>query len=248
LAYKQKLWCGLTRWLACEWYLVLLSIGLVAIGRWGNSARLCSQSCCFQQVAAALPFSCSSVWSAPPSSKLGQFSFECCPLSHKIHPGIHHLSCFGRLACCPVPTLTFCASHDLCWMLVAPLGGVGLSSHPHSQPLLLYLNLFTESSALRVWLLAPPHSPGQVQCSTPSLPAVSVGLQFTIYTFQFCCSGVQYAQGLHWIIFPGVRNLCVVHVSLFVLQIHASSFGASWWGEMVPLYSVWHSIRRLSMG
>jgi hypothetical protein len=46
----------------------------------------------------------------------------------------------------------------------------------------------TESSVLRVWLLDPPHSPGQVQCSTPHL-SVSVRLQFTVYAFQFCWKG-----------------------------------------------------------
>jgi hypothetical protein len=35
---------------------------------------------------------------------------------------------------------------------------------------------------------------------------------------------------------------------LFVLQIHANSFGASWQGEMMPFFSVQHSIRRFSMG
>jgi hypothetical protein len=31
-------------------------------------------------------------------------------------------------------------------------------------------------------------------------------------------------------------------------QIHTSSFGASWWGEMVPIFSAQSSIERLSMG
>jgi hypothetical protein len=40
----------------------------------------------------------------------------------------------------------------------------------------------------------------------------------------------------------------VVHDShLLILQFHASSFGAGLLGEVIPLFSVLHSIRRLSM-
>jgi hypothetical protein len=89
-----------------------------------------------------------------------------------------------------------------------------------SQPLLLFPLLFTESSA---------------PCSTPSLrgrlsihhiPAVGVKLQFAVYAFQVCCCcclfvcfwwGVQFAQGLHWIMFPGgwvgeSSMACVAHL------------------------------------
>jgi hypothetical protein len=41
----------------------------------------------------------------------------------------------------------------------------------------------------------------------------------------------------------------VVHdVHLFILQVHASSFGADRLGEMAPFFSVRHGIGRLSMG
>jgi hypothetical protein len=40
--------------------------------------------------------------------------------------------------------------------------------------------------------------------------------------------------------------VCDAH--LFILQIHASSFGASKWGEMAPLFSVQCGKGRLSMG
>jgi hypothetical protein len=46
-----------------------------------------------------------------------------------------------------------------------------------------------------------------------------------------------------------VGEWLVVHnVHLFILQIHACSFGASWQGEMVLFFSVQHSIGRLYMG
>jgi hypothetical protein len=34
---------------------------------------------------------------------------------------------------------------------------------------------------------------------------------------------------------------------LFILQFHAGSFEAGWLGEMGPLFSLWHSVDRLSM-
>jgi hypothetical protein len=40
----------------------------------------------------------------------------------------------------------------------------------------------------------------------------------------------------------------VFDAHLFILQIHASSFGVSWWVEMVPLFSVWQGVRKFSMG
>jgi hypothetical protein len=46
----------------------------------------------------------------------------------------------------------------------------------------------------------------------------------------------------------GVGELCVVHdAHLFVLQIHTSSFGTSWLGEMASLFSVLCNVGRLSM-
>jgi hypothetical protein len=39
----------------------------------------------------------------------------------------------------------------------------------------------------------------------------------------------------------------MVHdVHLFILHIHANSFGAGWQGEMELLFSVWHCVGRLS--
>jgi hypothetical protein len=62
-------------------------------------------------------------------SKVGQFSFEYCPLCHETSSGIHHLHCFWK---------------------------VGWSFHPYSQPLCLSWSLLCASSAsLVVWLVAP---------------------------------------------------------------------------------------------
>jgi hypothetical protein len=61
--------------------------------------------------------------------------------------------------------------------------------------------------------------------------------------FSFSGDGFQSAQGLHWIIFPGVHD-----AHLFILQFNASSFGVGWWGEMALLFSVQCGIGRLSMG
>jgi hypothetical protein len=75
-------------------------------------------------------------------------------------------------------------------------------------------------------------------------------LQFSVYVFQFCW-GIQSAQGLHWIIFPGewLGELSMVHEAhLFLLQFHAGSFRACLQGEMMPLFSVQRNIGRLSMG
>jgi hypothetical protein len=83
-----------------------------------------------------------------------------------------------------------------------------------------------------------PHPLGQVQHSTPT-SAVGVRLQFTVYVFQFWGGVFQSAQGAVLDYFPGgcVGKLCVVHdAHMFVLQFHAGSFGASWWGEMALLF------------
>jgi hypothetical protein len=38
------------------------------------------------------------------------------------------------------------------------------------------------------------------------------------------------------------------YAHLYVLKVHPSSFGADQQGEMTTLFSVWHNIKRLSMG
>jgi hypothetical protein len=68
-----------------------------------------------------------------------------------------------------------------CWWL---LWDIVLLPHPCCQPLLLYPHSFTESLALRVWLLFPPlFSRSGSFFHLNSI--VSVRLLFIIYVFQF---------------------------------------------------------------
>jgi hypothetical protein len=118
-------------------------------------------------------------------------------------------------------------------VLEAPLGGWPVFQ-PCFLPLLLYLCSFTESLALRVWLLVSHLFSGQGQCSTPT-STVSVKLQFAVYAFQFCCESLP--RGCTGLCSWGVgRELCMVpDAHLFFLQIHTSSFEANWQGVMA-----WH--------
>jgi hypothetical protein len=117
--------------------------------RWGVQFMQGGQSCCFHQVTAGLPFSCSSVWSAPPLARWGNslLNGALCPRDQLQDPP---------------PAL---------------LWEDGLLSHPRSQPLRFPWSLLSASSSsgklacrltptlklccfmcmsLRVWLLAPP--------------------------------------------------------------------------------------------
>jgi hypothetical protein len=165
-------------------------------------------------------------------SKLGQFNFEWCPLSQEISSWIHHLPWCVRLARDPTPTLNLCASPDLCWVLVAPLVGC-----PCSQPLLLF-PCFTETL---------PPCPSSVllgRFSVPFPPPLLVLDYSSLFTFFSClvvwgsvCSGAvldYFPMG--WV----EESHMVCDAQLFVLQIHISSFGAGWQGEMVQHFSLWH--------
>jgi hypothetical protein len=84
--------------------------------------------------------------------------------------------------------------------------------------------------------LPHPHSPEQVQCSTPTSPA-GVTLQLAVYAVHFCWGrGFQSVQGLHvprvWVGGMGRESHVIGEAHLFILQIHASSFRASQLGEM----------------
>jgi hypothetical protein len=138
------------------------------------------QSCCFSPDGSciALQLQLCLVRSSL-SSKVGKFSFERCPLSHKIGPRIHHLPHFGGLACCSTPALNLwlLPTSPWCYQL---LWKVCLLPHTCSQPsclswTLLSVSVFSGrlefcstpilslccfscvslSSALRVQLLAP---------------------------------------------------------------------------------------------
>jgi hypothetical protein len=111
---------------------------------------------------------------------LGKFSFGYCPLFHEISSRIHHLPHFGRLACHPSPTLSFCASPDLCSVLAAPLGDWLVTPCLLSAFVALPTFIHKEFGSL-------PHPVLQGRFSVP-LPtsAVVVRLQFATYAFQFC--------------------------------------------------------------
>jgi hypothetical protein len=73
---------------------------------------------------------------------------------------------------------------------------------PHSQLLLLDLHSFTESSPLRVQLLAPPlfSRAGSAFCPPPLLSVLDYSFLFMQFSF---VGEVQSVQGLRWIMFPG---------------------------------------------
>jgi hypothetical protein len=69
--------------------------------------------------------------------------------------------------------------------------------------------------------------------------------------FSFAGVGNSVCPGAMLDYFPGElvgESHVVCDAYLFILQFHASSFGASWRREMVPLFSVQCSIGRFSMG
>jgi hypothetical protein len=140
------------------------------------------QSCCFQQAAAMLSFSCISVWSAPPPARWGNSVLNpaLCPRDQIQDPPP---ALTWEIGLSSQPHFSLCAFADLCWVLVAPLGGwfviplplsavmplpisagcwqllwvISLSPCLHCQPLLLYVGII-ESLALRVQLRVPPLS------------------------------------------------------------------------------------------
>jgi hypothetical protein len=121
--------------------------------------------------------------------KVGQFSFQCCPLSHEISSRIHHLPGFGKLVCHSTPTLSLCASPNICSVLVCLLWEVGLLPHPCFQPLLLDLHYFTES-------LAPCPTPvlqGRFSIPPPPLLVLDYSLLFMLFSFVVCV----------WSVIPG---------------------------------------------
>jgi hypothetical protein len=121
------------------------------------------QVCCFCLAAATLPLQLQLWLVSSSTSKVGQFSFEYKPQSHETSSVIHY----------------------------APLWEVGLSPHPWSQPLLLFLPSFTESSDTCSTLFSKAGS-----VFHPTL-TVGVRLPFTVSVFQLYSEGFQSAQGLH---------------------------------------------------
>jgi hypothetical protein len=136
-------------------------------------------------------------------SNVGQFSFECCPLFHEISTGIHHLPHFERLACCPTPALSLCASFDLCSVLVHFFWEVCLLPDP---PLSLCCLTLVHHGELDIESVASCPTPIlQVWFNIPPPPLLSV-LDYTWLFMLFSFVGeVQPAQELCWIMFLGSR-------------------------------------------
>jgi hypothetical protein len=195
-------------WLVSSiWF--LLSIGLVAIGRWDKSASSCrvvstlllfllGSSCIALQLQLCLVISC--------PSKVRKFNFEYCLLSHQISSGIYHMPHFQGLTCCPSPALSLCDSPDLCWVLDAPLEN-GLLPHTHSfccaLPILIHWEFSSLShSSIRGRFSVPPPSPLPVldhsslfmlfslvcgvQASLDYVPGRWVGHWCMMLTWSFC--------------------------------------------------------------
>jgi hypothetical protein len=130
--------------------------------------------------AAAVFFSCSCVCSAPPLARWGNsvLNAALCPGDRLWDPPPALL---WEVSLLLIPSFSLYACPNLCWVLVAPLGGWLVS--------LLLLSAFaalwsvTDSSALRAqFLVTPqavqqweinslplPHFPGWIQCSSPPL-------------------------------------------------------------------------------
>jgi hypothetical protein len=130
------------------------------------------QSCCFHQAVAALPFSYNFMWLAPPPARWGNsvLNTAFCPTRSALGPTTYPTLggwLISPLLLSAFVSLPASAGWGLLW-------AVGLSLHSCSH-----------LCSLRVLLLPPPHSPGQVQPYTPT-STVSVKLQFAVYAFQFC--------------------------------------------------------------
>jgi hypothetical protein len=120
----------------------------------------------------------------------------------------------------------------------ALLWEVGLLPHLCSQPMLLYPNLFTESSAL----CPIPRLLRQAQHST-STATVHVRLQSAVCVSVLLEGEGSFCPGAVLDYFPMWYGCSPVHSAVSHKQLW------NWLGrEMVSLFSVWHSIGRLSMG
>jgi hypothetical protein len=179
------------------------------------------QSCCSHQAAAALLFSCSSVWSAPLPARWSNSVLNAA-LCQRSAQGSTSCPALGVWPITPtlLSAFVFFLISAGCLQL---LWEVGLLAHPYSQPLLLYPCWATESSVLRVRLLVPSHSLGQVE--HPTLPLLSM----LDYSLLFCWGGVGLPRccaglfsGGGW----GGESHVVCDAHLFLPQFHADSFGA----------------------
>jgi hypothetical protein len=169
----------------CIWF--LLSTGHIAIGKWAKSSSSCRvvRAVVFHQMAAALPFSCSSVWSDPPSqARWGNSVLNAALCPTRSAPGsttcptlgdwlvappllstfgfsqhlLGAISSSGRFVCCPTPALSLHASPELCSVLVSSLGGWNFAPPPFSA--FVAFPVFHWVQHWEFSSLPQPHSPG----------------------------------------------------------------------------------------
>jgi hypothetical protein len=162
---------------------------------------------CFQQVAAVLLFSCSSVWSAFPPVRWGNsvLNATLCPRDLLWDPPPALFWDVSLLLCSPSQPLSLSQS-----LLSASSSSMWLACQPNPALSFCWLWSITESSVLRAWFLATPLTVQQWEIGSlplsilqggfsvpPPTSDVSVRLWFAVYGFQFCWRVVQSAQGLH---------------------------------------------------
>jgi hypothetical protein len=169
---------------------------LVATGRWCKSACSCRvvRAVVFTRQQLCCPSAATLVSSS--LSKVGQFSFAYCPLSHEFSSGM-------------VGLLPHTCSQPLC--LFSPLLGASssfgwLAYHPKPAP---SLYCFSHIHSLRVWhwefgSLPHPHSLGRF--SVPSLPSLMV-LDYSLLFILFIFVGlvISLPRGCTWLCSWGDR-------------------------------------------
>jgi hypothetical protein len=136
------------------------------------------------------------------------------PSVPEISSRIHFLPCFRRLACHPTPTLSLCASSDLCWVLAAPLCSWLVGQPPLSAFAALWC--ITESPALITQLLAPPLTVQHQEisfCPTPFSRVGSVTPPMSVLDYSSLFMVFSFAAG------EGGRegSFCPRHLSFFLL-------------------------------
>jgi hypothetical protein len=237
LVFKWKLWCSLTRWLAYEWYLDLLSIRLVEVERWGKTASSCR--------AVRAVFSRWQMWCSSAAALFGQLlpqpsgeiQFWMLPSVVEIGSRIHLLPCFGRLVSLSYPLCLFQyllgAGGSSRWLVCQPTFALSLCC----VMACLRVQHWKLSSLLHPWQFSNVSPPFSMVGSVSLHPILVLDYSSLFMAFSFARGGHLSAQGLCWVIFPrcrGVRKPCMVpDAHLFLLHIHTGSIGASYWGEML---------------
>jgi hypothetical protein len=155
--FKQKLWCGLTRWLACEWRMDFLSIRLVGVLRWGKTASSC-------RVVRAVVLSWQQLFCTSAEALFGQFlphqggviQFWVLPSVPETSSGSTTCPALGGYPVITLPISVFVLlliSAECCWLLWE----INLSLCLLAQPLSLSRALLGGSSS-SMWLAFLPGS------------------------------------------------------------------------------------------